>query len=101
MAFSIRFNEEKNELLKATRDISFEDVQNAIEQDNILANIAHSNQKYSHQRIYIISIKNYAYAVPYVINVQKKEIFLKTIYPSRILTKIYMKGGKDEKNKQK
>ncbi len=101
MAFIIKFNEEKNQLLKATRGISFEDVQDAIEKDNLLADITHPSQKHPHQRIYVVEIKGYIYAVPYVINPEKKEIFLKTIYPSRILTKQYKKGGKNEKNKQK
>jgi len=49
---------------------------------------------------YAIKIKEYIYAVPYVINLKKQEIILKTIYPSSVLTKIYLKGGKNEKNKK-
>jgi uncharacterized DUF497 family protein len=100
MAFSIRFNEEKNQLLIATRRISFEDVQDAIEKDDLLADITHPSQKHPHQRLYVIKIKGYVYAVPYVINTKSWEIFLKTIYPSRLLTKQYMKGGKHEKTKK-
>jgi len=44
--------------------------------------------------VYVIAIKNYVYAVPYVKNEEKHEIFLKTVYPSRVLTKKYMKGDK-------
>jgi hypothetical protein len=94
MAFSIKFNEEKNQLLKATRKVSFEDVLEALKKGNLLANIAHPSQRHSPQRLYVVKIKEYAYAVPYVSNVEKQEIFLKTIYPSRMLTKIYLKGGK-------
>ena len=100
MAFTIRFNEEKNELLKATRGISFEDVQNAVEKDDLLADIKHSSKKHPRQRLYVIKIKGYVYAVPYIINVEKQEIFLKTIYPSRTLMKLYMKGGENEKTKK-
>lgn len=97
MAFSIKFNEEKNQLLKTTRRISFEDVIEALKEGQLLADIAHPSQKHSRQRLYVVRIKEYAYAVPYVFDTRKQEIFLKTIYPSRILTKIYLKGGKNEK----
>lgn len=100
MAFSIRFNEEKNQLLKATRGIGFEDVQEAIENDKLLANIKHPSRTHTQQRLYVVEIKGYVYAIPYVINKEKKEIFLKTIYPSRVLTKQYMKGDKNEKTKK-
>ncbi|MCL4353390.1 toxin [Patescibacteria group bacterium] len=100
MAFSIKFNEEKNQLLKATRNISFEDVLEAMQEKRLLADISHPSQKYPHQRVYIIQINDYAYAVPYILNVEKQEIFLKTIYPSRIFTKTYLKGGEYEKKKK-
>lgn len=97
MALSIRFNEEKNQLLIATRGVGFETVQDAIEKNNLLDDIIHSNKRYPHQRIFVVNIKGYAYAVPYVINEEKREIFLKTMYPSRRLTEQYLKGGKNEK----
>lgn len=100
MAFSIRFNEEKNQLLKATRNISFEDVLEAIKTRKLVADLAHPSRKHPYQRLYAVKIKNYVYAVPYVSDTRKKEIFLKTIYPSRMLTKMYIKGGKNEKNKK-
>jgi hypothetical protein len=92
MAFIIKFNEEKNQLLKATRRISFEDVLISIKRKKLLDNIAHPSKKHPHQRLYVIDIKGYVYAVPYIINPEKQEIFLKTIYPSRVLTKQYKKG---------
>jgi hypothetical protein len=39
MAFSIKFNEEKNQVLKATRDISFDDVLSSIKEKKLLDNI--------------------------------------------------------------
>ncbi len=99
MAFTIKFNEEKNQLLKATRRISFEDVLKALKEWKLLADITHPNQKHSNQRVYIIKIKEYAYAIRYVLNTENQEIFLKTIYPSRALIEKYMKRGKNEKNK--
>ena len=95
MAFSIKFNEEKNQLLKVTRSVSFEDVLEALKKGKLLADLAHPNQKHPSQRLYVVEIKEYAYAVPYVSDARKQEIFLKTIYPSRILTRIYLEGGKN------
>ena len=100
MAFTIKFNEEKNQLLKATRDISFEDVLQALKEGNLLADISHPSSSHPQQRVYIIKIMKYVYAVPYVINAEKQEIFLKTIYPSRVFTKKYMKGGEYEEKKK-
>ena len=99
MAFNISFNEEKNQLLKATRGISFEDVLEAFKKGKLLADIAHPSQKHPSQGLYVVEIKGYAYAVFYILNNRRREIFLKTIYPSRILTKIYLKGGRNEKKK--
>lgn len=100
MAFSIIFNEEKNQLLKATRGVCFEDVLEILDKHELLDNIANPSQKHPHQRIYVVKIRNYAYAVPYVLNTEKQEIFLKTIYPSRLMTNFYLKGGKNEKKKK-
>jgi len=100
MAFHIIFNEEKNELLKATRNISFEDVIKALKDNRLLDDIHHPSKQHSHQRLYVIKIKQYAYVVPYVLNSEKQEIFLKTIYPSRVLTEKYMNGGQNEKAKK-
>lgn len=97
MAFRIKFNEEKNQLLKATRRVSFEDILKAIKNGKLLDDIAHPSRKHPHQKVYIVEIQKYAYAVPYVIDAEKQEIFLKTIYPSRALTKTYLRGNRDEK----
>lgn len=101
MALSIAYNEEKNQLLKLTRNVSFEDVIAALANGRLLADIKHTTQKYSHQRIYVIKIGKYAYVVPYVLNEKKQEIFLKTIYPSRVFTKQFMGRKRDEKTAKK
>lgn len=89
MPFSITFNEEKNELLKATRGVNFEEVIKAIESGRVLDNLLHPSEKYAHQRLLVVEINEYMYAVPCIIDPLKKEIFLKTIYPSRKLTHTY------------
>lgn len=90
----IEFSEEKNLLLKETRDVCFDDVLSSVENNNILDDIKHLSKRYSHQRILVIKIKDYVYAVPYVIDKKRKVVFLKTVYPSRVLTEKYQKGGK-------
>lgn len=96
MDFKLRFSEEKNQLLKTTRNISFEEIINALDGDGLLADITHPSRKRANQRIYIIKIGNYAYAVPYVKDPSRQEIFLKTIYPSSRLTKLYLRKGEDD-----
>lgn len=91
--YRIEFSEEKNLLLQETRGICFEDVLQEIEKNKVLDDLKHNSNKYFHQRILVIKIEEYVYAVPYVLDPKKQIVFLKTIYPSRVLTEKYMKGG--------
>lgn len=91
--FRIDFSEEKKLLLQETRGLCFEDVLQAIERKRILNDLKHSSRKYPHQRILVVKREDYVYAVPYVLDRKKKIVFLKTIYPSRVLTNKYAKGG--------
>jgi len=85
----IEFNQEKNLLLKATRGIDFDDVIDAIERGSVLDDLRHTRKK--NQRILVVKIQRYIYAVPYVFDNKKEVMFLKTIYPSRVLRKKYLK----------
>ena len=88
----ISWNHEKNVELIEKRGISFERVIFHIERDGVLEVIKHPNiSRYPNQWVFIVEIDKYAYLVPYVEN--EKEIFLKTIIPSRKATKKYL-GGK-------
>ena len=88
------WNSEKNELLKAERGISFEDVVLNIHLGNEVDVFDHPNQeRYPSQQISVVLIENYAYLVPFVEN--ETELFLKTIIPSRKATKQYV-GGSNE-----
>ena len=91
--YRIEFSEEKNLLLKETRNVGFEDILAAIQKNKILGDFKHQNKKYPHQRILAVEKEGYVYAIPYVINSKRKVVFLKTVYPSRVLTDKYMKGG--------
>ena len=84
------WDERKNNLLKETRDISFEEIVLAIANERLLEVLEHTNkQKYPNQKIFIVDIRDYAYIVPFVEDEEK--YFLKTIYPSREATKKYLK----------
>lgn len=86
------WNEEKNETLKKTRNISFEEVVLAISNEKILDIVEHHNkEKYANQKMFIVEIRNYAYIVPFVED--DKKYFLKTIFPSREATKEYIDQG--------
>jgi len=86
------WNEEKNELLKDERQVSFEDVVFHISQGFLLDILEHPNQdKYKGQRIFVVEIDEYAYLIPFIED--EREIFLKTIIPSRKATRMYLKGS--------
>lgn len=80
---------EKNERLQSERGISFEDILVTIEEGGLLDILEHpSRTKYPNQRILIVNMQGYAYVVPYVEDDEK--YFLKTIIPSRKMTKQYI-----------
>jgi len=86
---SINWNSTKNQQLILERGVSFEDVVFRLQQGALLDDIEHPNtDKYPGQRALVICIDDYVYLVPYVED--QKEIFLKTIIPSRKATKKYL-----------
>ncbi len=89
------WNPEKNEILLHERGISFERAIYLIENNGVIDIINHPNQnKYPDQKMFILNIENYAYLVPFVED--DKEIFLKTIIPSRKATKRYLEVNDEE-----
>ncbi len=86
------WNESKNNLLKKTRNISFEEIVLSISNDKLLEVIEHSNkEKYPNQKMFVVEVREYAYVVPFVED--KEKYFLKTIYPSREAAKKYLNKG--------
>jgi hypothetical protein len=84
------FSAEKNQQLIEERYISFEDIIAAVSNGKLLDTISHPNKtKYPNQPIYVIEINGYAHLVPFV-RKDKYTVFLKTIIPSRKLTKKYL-----------
>jgi len=85
----IKWNALKSERLKRTRGVSFEE----IIASKLIDIRKHPSRE--NQNILIYQHKGYLWAVPYVI--EGEAIFLKTIYPSRKLMKLYKKGRRYEK----
>jgi len=89
----IRWNPDKSLSLKAERGVSFEEVLSAISQGGLLSVMDHPNRaKYGHQKMLVVRIQDYAYLVPYVES--DREIFLKSIMPSRKATRDFLSGDK-------
>lgn len=92
-----RWNEDKNRWLKINRNIGFEEIIQAVEDEGLLGVFAHPQpDKYPSQQIMHVLYKDYIYVVPYVIE-SDSTLFLKTIYPSRKAKKNYKLVKKDEK----
>jgi uncharacterized DUF497 family protein len=80
------WDKKKNTKLIKERKVSFEIVVAYIQEGAVLDKVMHPNKtKYPNQKMYIIEIDEYVYVVPYIED--KEKIFLKTIIPSRKLTK--------------
>jgi uncharacterized DUF497 family protein len=81
------WDETKNNKLLIERGIGFEEVVVAIQNGHLLGIVKGKEPNYSHQKIFVVFIDGYTYAVPFVED--NHHLFLKTIYPSRVLHKIY------------
>ena len=85
----IEWSKEKSEWLRNKYDrkgIRFEECKKLIQARQVLDDI--DNPNYPHQRMFILEVRNYVYLVPYVEDDDK--IFLKTVYPSKKYTEIYL-----------
>ncbi len=83
------WNPEKNEQLRGERGISFEEILSHIENGDILDILKHPNQtRYEGQHLFVVAVNDYVHLVPFIED--EKEVFLKTIIPSRKATKKYL-----------
>jgi uncharacterized DUF497 family protein len=83
------WNNDKNEWLRHERGISFEDIVYHLTHGGLLDVLEHPNrQQYPGQRIFIVDVEGYACMIPFVEDDQV--IFMKTIIPSRKMTKLYL-----------
>jgi uncharacterized DUF497 family protein len=83
------WNNDKNEWLRHERGISFEDIVYHLTHGGLLDVLEHPNrQQYPGQRIFIVDVEGYACMIPFVED--DEVIFMKTIIPSRKMTKLYL-----------
>jgi uncharacterized DUF497 family protein len=86
----IKWDEAKDKWLQETRGISFQELSSLILSDaymDVLENPSRPNQS-----IFVLRIEGYVWVVPFIMD-SAGDIFLKTAYPSRKMTKRY--GGND------
>jgi len=83
------WDKEKNDKLKKERGIGFEEIVIKIINEDVLDTISNPSRNFPNQKILVVEINKYIYYIPYVEN--EKKVFLKTIIPSRKLTKKYQK----------
>ena len=81
---NVQWNILKNERLKFSRGVSFEEVLAS----EFVTTVDHPTRQ--GQRILLFLKQGYLWAVPYVR--EGDRIFLKTLYPCRKYTKLYRKG---------
>ena len=85
------WSDEKNDQLRQERGITFEDIVFHVAHGGLLDTIEHPNQRrYAGQRIFVVKVEGYVCLVPFVED--DEVIFLKTIIPSRKMTKQYLRG---------
>lgn len=85
-----QWDDEKSAILKRMRGVSFEQAVMHIESGDVLDVVAHPNKdRYPNQKVLVVNINDDAYAVPFV--EQGQERFLKTVVPSRKLTRQYLR----------
>jgi hypothetical protein len=90
------WDDRNNPWLAENRNITFEHIVIAIENDGILEIFEHPlSWKYQNQKIMAVKLGNYVYAVPFI-ELPDGTVFLKTIYPSRKLTKRYLNNGEND-----
>jgi len=80
----IRWNELKNERLKRTRGVSFEEIL----KERFVGFRLHP--RWEHQVYMLFERKGYIWVMPFVMDANG--IFLKTLFPDRRFTKLYRRG---------
>ncbi|MBI4598440.1 MAG: toxin [Candidatus Omnitrophica bacterium] len=86
-----RWNPAKNDWLLQHRGISFEQIVWHIAEGYLLDVLFSDKAQYKGQKQLVVAVRGYAYLVPVV--EEGEAIILKTIIPSRKLTKQYLRKG--------
>ena len=88
----IRWGKEKARQLLAERNIEMEEVARIIDKEEFLDIVKVVNQQgHPGQRMFIIMLNGYAHCVPFVID-DAGDVFIKTVFPSRLMQKKYGDG---------
>ena len=83
------WNIEKNEWLREVRGVTFEEIVFHVQAGDLLDVLEHDKpDRYPGQRVFVVNVEGYACLVPFVES--EDAIFLKTIIPSRKLTRRYL-----------
>jgi hypothetical protein len=83
------YKAEKNLKLLAERGVGFEDVIAILDARGPLIVLDHPNpSEYPRQKLYCVDLDDYVYVVPFEKG-KNNTISLKTIYPSRKMTRLY------------
>lgn len=88
----ISWSPEKAAVLRADparHGVGFEECLVAIEERRVLADLPNPSPQFQHQRMFVLNINNYAHVVPYVES--REGYFLKTVFPSRKFTALYLR----------
>ena len=91
MKNTFEWDSRKNDRLVAERGLSFENIVAVIEQYGVLDDIENPSANFPNQRALVVAIDNYAVLVPYVQDGDTK--FLKTAFPGRRATRLYLDPG--------
>jgi len=89
-----RWDNDKNQKLIHESGVSFEEIIHHLEEEHIVK-IYPGKGKYEHQKQFLVNVNSYIYIVPYV-SEGENQYFLKTIIPSRKMTKKYLGGDSNE-----
>ena len=93
----IKWNLQKAKAIRETvsrKGVGFEECAIAIESNKVLDILENPSSNHPNQHMFILEIQNYAYCAPFVES--ETELFLKTVFPSRKFTSIYLKAKDHE-----
>ena len=82
--------------LPVARDIGFEEYIAAIENGKLLEVVQNPSSNHPSQKMFVIKIEGYAYCVPFTETAET--VFLKTVFPSRRMTELYLAENKNEES---
>ena len=91
MSEPFAWNPAKSAELLKRHGVGFADVVIAYSEKRVLSDIPHPSEKFAHQRMAVVLIGDYVYAVPYVMDGETR--FLKTLFPSRKLQRRFHPGA--------